>query len=219
MKKNTMMRVASALLVAVLLTTCAISGTFAKYVTTATSNDSARVANWGFDNEASINIENLFLKAYDSGKVNSDTDVIAPGTHNDATFQFTYDETNGSAPEVAYTFEVSTAGSTIDAAIESNAAIIWSLDGTKFYPTATETSWDRLIKAIEALDGSDAGAKEYAPQQLPAAFSTGDTVHTVGWEWVFHVDGGQDSVDTGMGNAVDLAKVKLVITITATQVD
>ena len=46
MKKNRMMRVASALLVAVLLTTCAISGTFAKYVSTATGEDAARVAYW-----------------------------------------------------------------------------------------------------------------------------------------------------------------------------
>ena len=49
MKKNTMMRVASALLVAVLLTTCAISGTFAKYVTTVSGNDIARVAVWDID--------------------------------------------------------------------------------------------------------------------------------------------------------------------------
>ena len=48
MKKNTMMRVASALLVAVLLTTCAISGTFAKYVSSAETSDTARVAKWGW---------------------------------------------------------------------------------------------------------------------------------------------------------------------------
>ena len=43
MKKNVMMRVASALLVAVLLSTCTISGTFAKYVTTSSGNDNAEV--------------------------------------------------------------------------------------------------------------------------------------------------------------------------------
>lgn len=47
MKKNRMMRVASVLLVAVLLTTSAISGTFAKYVTKTSANDTARVAKWG----------------------------------------------------------------------------------------------------------------------------------------------------------------------------
>ena len=44
MRKNKMMRAASALMVAVLLTTCTISGTFAKYVTTAEGKDTARVA-------------------------------------------------------------------------------------------------------------------------------------------------------------------------------
>jgi hypothetical protein len=47
MKKNRMMRVASVLLVAVLLTTSPISGTFAKYVTKTSANDTARVAKWG----------------------------------------------------------------------------------------------------------------------------------------------------------------------------
>lgn len=49
MKKNVMMRVASALLVAVLLTTCSISGTFAKYVTEDAGADQARVAKWGVE--------------------------------------------------------------------------------------------------------------------------------------------------------------------------
>ena len=47
MKKNRMMRLASGLLVAVLMTTSMISGTFAKYVTTASASDNARVAKWG----------------------------------------------------------------------------------------------------------------------------------------------------------------------------
>ena len=47
MKKNTMMRIASILLVVTLLSTCVISGTFAKYVTKAEGKDAARVAKWG----------------------------------------------------------------------------------------------------------------------------------------------------------------------------
>ncbi|MFR0985955.1 MAG: hypothetical protein ACLSFZ_04975 [Frisingicoccus sp.] len=44
MKKNRMMRLASSLLVLTLLTTCVISGTFAKYTTQAGGSDTARVA-------------------------------------------------------------------------------------------------------------------------------------------------------------------------------
>ena len=47
MKKNKMMRVASFLLVAVLLSTSVISGTFAKYVTEGSAEDVARVAKFG----------------------------------------------------------------------------------------------------------------------------------------------------------------------------
>ena len=47
MKKNKMMRIASILLVVTLLSTCVISGTFAKYVTKAEGQDQARVAKWG----------------------------------------------------------------------------------------------------------------------------------------------------------------------------
>lgn len=47
MKKNTLMRMLSLLLVLTLVSTCAISGTFAKYVTKAEGEDQARVAKWG----------------------------------------------------------------------------------------------------------------------------------------------------------------------------
>ena len=47
MKKNKMMRLASAVLVCTLLTTSVISGTFAKYTSTSSASDNARVAKWG----------------------------------------------------------------------------------------------------------------------------------------------------------------------------
>lgn len=47
MKKNKMLRAASALLVMTFLTTGIIGGTFAKYVTVGSATDTARVAKWG----------------------------------------------------------------------------------------------------------------------------------------------------------------------------
>lgn len=86
MKKNTMMRLASGLLVAVLLSTCAISGTFAKYVTSDSSTDSARVAKWGvsvvasgddlFNNQYTDTTNGLTVESVDDKK------VVAPGTSN-----------------------------------------------------------------------------------------------------------------------------------------
>lgn len=47
MKKNKRMRTASGLMIAALLTTSMISGTFAKYTTADAAQDSARAAKWG----------------------------------------------------------------------------------------------------------------------------------------------------------------------------
>ncbi len=92
MKKNKMMRIASVLLVAVLLSTCAISGTFAKYTTTVTGEDSARIAKWEIkvDTFATATSDeqtfefDVFNTIYDTTGSTAETDVatnlIAPGT-------------------------------------------------------------------------------------------------------------------------------------------
>ncbi len=69
-----------------MLSTCIISGTFAKYVTEASGGDSARVAKWGV--QLTVNANN-FAKEYvtddttgtDIGvSVKADEKVVAPGT-------------------------------------------------------------------------------------------------------------------------------------------
>ena len=106
MKKNKFMRLASCLLVGTLLTTCAISGTFAKYTTQDAAEDSARVAKWGVELQV---IGSLYSDSYKDLPVVSaaDTDatisvqadnraesvdgdnVVAPGTKSeDNAFSF-----------------------------------------------------------------------------------------------------------------------------------
>lgn len=114
MRKNKMMRAASALLVAVLLTTSTISGTFAKYVTQDSASDTARVAKWGVELQV---VGNLYGEAYidniveekatgvkvqsvnviDTAEQNDDQDLVAPGTVNTEGLTFSI---NG-RPEVA----------------------------------------------------------------------------------------------------------------------
>ena len=134
---------------------------------------------------------------------------------------------NDKAPEVAYTFEITTTGSSCAQEIQDNKNIIWYLDGVK---AGTDGTWQELIGAIEALDGD----KQYNPGEFPAEFKSGAT-HYVGWEWIFEgtneyevsgvtgsgTDGKltQDEYDTYMGNQDALAQVKLVITFTATQLN
>lgn len=224
MKKNKMMRAASALMVATLLTTSVISGTFAKYTTSANTQDGARVAVWGFK-PTTINISNLFKNAYDSTVKSGDEhqcDVIAPGTTGRAEFGFTY---NGSvdAPEVAYTFSVDTEGSLCSEYIENNPNILWKLDDGAF------GTWDKLLADIEALSGDSSGTKVYNPGELPANFNKTTYKHTVTWKWEFQTQDDstttsqdemstQDVKDTALGNDAT-AGVNLKITITATQKD
>lgn len=212
------------MLVATLITTSIISGTFAKYTTSVSGQDSARVATWGVT-ETSIDLDNLFKTAYQNNGKNtvesSDaTDVIAPGTTGNATFDFTY---NGSedAPEVAYKFTVDTEGSKIADDLKSNPNIEWQLDDNGAWGT-----WDQLMTNIKSLSGDPSGTKEYAPNQLPDAFNMkGANTHKVSWRWKFEtknaevVDAKQDATDTKLGNKAELDKVTVKVTLKAEQID
>ena len=99
MKKNVMMRLACFLLVAVLISTSAISGTYAKYTTQDAGKDEARVAKWGVELQV---IGNLYGDSYGTDDkivldtdssvtvqtLNTAKDVVAPGTKNDEGFTF-----------------------------------------------------------------------------------------------------------------------------------
>ena len=227
MKKMSFMRMAALMLLLCLASTCAISGTFAKYTTEATGTSTARVAYWGFTDDGTIEITDLFATSYtgagNNTNVVSNTDnIIAPGSTNSAAFKFTYANNTSeslTAPEVAYSFVVSTTGSEIAADIENNPNIQWKLDNGAW------GTWDAMIDAIEALDEDE----DFAPGEIPAAFAAGSE-HTVSWQWIFETaddadpDNGseeaiQDAIDTGMGNKQTLDTVTLKITITATQID
>lgn len=80
MKKNKMMRLASFLLVAVLLTTSVISGTFAKYVTEDKIDDTGRVAIFGVEITTK---GSLFEETYvdvSKGNIPGDSDGATGGT-------------------------------------------------------------------------------------------------------------------------------------------
>ncbi len=226
MKKNVMMRAASALLVAVLLTTSAISGTFAKYTTSTTGSDSARVAYWGFKQDATITF-NLFDKTYNNAAgdktVEAAVDVIAPGTSSETSFAFGYAK-NGAiaAPEVAYELTVTPNITGNYTALDNNPNFKWILQA----PGAAAVEYNKvadLLAAITALSGDASGTKEYAAGQLPDAFKDTAQTYKIGWEWDFETTGAgeaaQDAVDTAMGNADDLSDVTFEITIAATQID
>ena len=226
MKKNRAMRTAAGLGIATLLTMSVISGSFAKYTTSKEGTDSARVAKWGFMQEASIGLNDLFSNVYktdENGTVQASTKVIAPGTEEKSDFSFTYggadtDKNNDTVdkPEVKYTFTVSTEGSSIGEEIKNNTNIKWALDGDN--NTREWGNWETLLSKIKALSGGENGTQTYEAGNLPSNFASANANnHTVYWKWIF--EDNNDTKDTEMGNASKLEEVKLNITITATQVD
>ena len=198
MKKNNVMRIASALLVAVLLTTCAISGTFAKYTTTYTGNASARVAKWGFTDSTAVEFD-LFLNDYDGVVVGTGDDlVIAPGTEGSAEIALVADaDAKAAATEVAYTFEVEVSVEADDPALLNK--LQWNLNG------GTYGNLDTLVADINDLFEDQYNPGDDAP----------DTTFTIGWKWEF--DGNDDTGDTALGVGDDV-NVTVTISFTATQV-
>ena len=213
-------KVAACLGAAALASRSLIGGTFAKYVTRSEGTAAARVANWGFADEGTIELDELFKANYDDTVVAEDGEslLIAPGTSGSDTFEFAYSGTNGTAaPEVAYTFSVSTEGSTIGDSVKANPDIQFKLDDGEF------GTWDELLAAIRALSGSQEGTKEYAANTLPEAFADAENdQHTVSWRWLFEDSANldaQDVMDTAMGNAAELENVMICISVSATQID
>lgn len=224
MKKNNMMRLASVLLVLVLLTTCAISGTFAKYTSTANGSDAARVAYWGFGKDTNMTI-NLFSTSYDGTVLSADTDkVIAPGTEKETTIKFAFKSNVNdtiAAPEVDYIFDVaaaSTGSNTTD--LDNNANFKWTLK----VGTGAEVEYDTLADLVAAINALEVNptpvdgkaTNYYKAGTLPAAFSEGVSV-TIGWAWEY--EDATDALDTSMGNEDPLENVAISIVITATQQD
>ena len=219
MKKNTMMRIASFLLIAVLITTSTISGTYAKYVTKVGNQDEARVARWGFTGiDAEIAITDLFHETYKQGAGDSNVlgenaeDIIAPGTTNKATFQFVYSATGDNAgtpdsvaaPEVDYKITVSTEGSICDDAIKNNPNIKWAvcksseLDTDGIVTAGDWGTWNAMITKIQSLAGTTAnpataGVATHEAGTLPDIAEE----YTIAWQWIFETASAADSDGDG----------------------
>ncbi len=176
MKRNRMMRIASFLLIAVLATTCAISGTFAKYTSDFSGASTARVAKWAFtvnstDMTSAVQTFDfdLFESVNDTAvkETTDDTPIIAPGT----TGSFEITVINKS--EVAATYKLSLS--------ETNTASIpikYSTDGTN-WKTLTEFNDAQSATAI--------------------AMTNGQAEITVYWQWAFYVNADGDTTDTNLG--------------------
>ena len=240
MKKNRMMRLASALLVAVLLTTCTISGTFAKYVTTASATDTARVAKWGVTVEATGN--DAFAPSYeaDTAGVTAYTvfcetdmdhdgftdDVLAPGTSGHLGKL-----TIKGKPEVMVDVLVST-HLEIDGKWEVDGAeycpLVFTVNGVTYgtYDTNATNRYDTIYHLEIAVENAMTKLDDTIPANTDLA---GTYDFDIYWEWPFEV-GTPDAAgiytndikDTKLGNfaaAGDLLTVKFYYDVSVTQRD
>ena len=218
MKKNKMMRIASVLLIAVLMTTCAISGTFAKYVTSAEGTDSARVAKFGVTITAN---GTTFANAYNDDPANATTEVqadvkvVAPGTGGNMA-SMTLTGTPEVAVKVSYVADLS---------LSTN----WTVDGTFYCPLIITVEGTR----VDGKNYTSAAEFEAAVEALingwTKTYNAGTNLSTVAedsvsvsWEWPFSTSPENDVKDTWLGGqaaAENAATVALTITTTVEQVD
>lgn len=235
MKKNAMLKIAAILMVAVLLTTCAISSTFAKYVTTGTASDAetARVAKWGVTITSSA--DGIFAKAFENGSADEEdgndvastaaTDnLLAPGTAKSGTISATLEGT----PEVAFKFET----------VATVSFTGWTVDGSFYCPLVVEVG-DVEYKSGDAYNDAEGNEKHIdsaanfaeciklaieaaGTQEFPAA-TTIDSVETaieipIAWSWAFSTDAEGDGKDTKLA-AVDATNtISIAVTQSATQI-
>lgn len=229
--RNKMMKVASCLMVAVLLTTNVISNTYAKYVTTNSGADSARVAKWGVGIKTTT--KGLFSHSYaNNDKINgaaagtsvsvtslgNETDyLLAPGTSGSTTIQLT------GTPEVAV-----------------DVKFVMDVESDVIIPSRTKLSEEKTLfesYTPVVFKLTDSGNNELGSgtlSEIKAAFTGLSKQHgpntslnetyTLSWEWPFE---GDSVADTYLGNVAaglitdDKTKtdIKFNYRVTVTQID
>lgn len=220
MKKNKMMRLASVLLVAVILTTCAISGTFAKYVTSGNGSDTARVAKFGVTVTGTAD---TFKETYakdntgftlDANTVVSTEKVVAPGTSGSMA-AFTITGTPEVAVRVSFAGTLELGDKWVDSASTYYCPIEITVGDTT-YKGKDYTSADEFETAVN--DKIATYSKDYAAGTDLSTISA--NTPAVSWKWAF--EGNDDVKDTYLGDqaaAGNAATISLDVTATVTQID
>ena len=218
-KTNKAMRAASGLLVLTLLSTCMISGTYAKYTTSKPGTDNAHVAAFGVEIDAQ---GTTFADKYDTDDssakgtiaqsvIAADGKTIAPGTKGDMAAM-----TLTGTPEVAV--HVSYVGDfKMDGEWDNYCPLnITIKNGTTGNPVkingAEYTTTAAFVQAVNEAIGKCSA--NYAPGTDLAGVSN-DSLQ-VSWEWPFE---GNDAKDTVLGNKSNAPTVTLNVTTTFTQID
>lgn len=197
MKKNYSMRIASMLLVLVLLTTCVISGTFAKYATSGNGNDSARVAKWGV--EIAYSSDEITAHTGETTqdiRISASEELLAPGAHGELG-KIVITGTPEVALNITYTATVEIKGDWTYTPVGGAASLYFPLDikvnGTPVDLSSCVDIADVADAIKDAIEAEDNGTTVVAPDTT----LDGNYDVEVTWEWAFD---GEDVKDTALGN-------------------
>ena len=240
-KTGKTMRVAGLLLALVLVTSCFVGGTFAKYVTSGTGADHAKVAHETGD---------IFASTYDQIEGKDDTvvvtggkyKVIAPGTQKENAAVVTLSGT----PEVAVRVTYNADHFALTGKWEYKYTDDQGKEKTEFYcPLTFKITDGTTTKTIDCMgDGMNSvKAVQDAIKEAVASFSADYAPNTdlsavghnglkISWEWPFEGDTahpnqtdvkdtylGDLATTTGVTSNDTIPAVYVVVTATVTQVD
>lgn len=206
--KNKFLRVAAAMAVCALISVCAVSGTYAKYVSSSTGSDSARVAKWGFGESTSVTVD-LFSNVYKNGseeetvKSADNAKVIAPGTEYSSMVVLK----NVEKSEVAYTLAVTASTDSDTTDFDNNENFVWTL---KKGDAETATEYATFADLVAEINQST----DYDPNAAVPVIAM-----TIGWKWTYSTDETGDRDDTALGIKAEPNTISVKITVTATQKD
>jgi len=234
-KKNWTIRAAVLMFALVLITSCFVGGTFAKYVTSGTATDTARVAKFGVEIAAEGNV---FAEAYDASAtaktvISSEEgkDVVAPGTKGSAA-AVSVKGTPEVAVEVSYTLKTITLENWADKDGKfycplnftvKHTAPAGEVDGekTETIITVEGTKYDTAEDLVAALKEAVVGCTAKYDPNTDLSTVSGDLL-TISWEWPFSTSADNDVKDTYLGDqaaAGNAATVSFELTATVTQID
>lgn len=208
MKKNLWFKLGLFCTALVLVATCFISTAWAKYTSTATLTDSARVASFVVKNQGNkFSSETQNLQLFDTtlehiykteGKNVNAQKLIAPGSNGKKTISVS------SNSEVDVKFEFS--GNDTN---NNNIPLVFTIENDDSGKTYTT-----FIAAVQAAFGNDEN------RTIKASNGQNETVlsHTICWEWKYvNSNDTNDTNDTALG-VKGTATYEVTLTLVATQV-
>lgn len=200
MKKNKVLLLGIITVFVAIFSLTLVSGTWAKYTSTVSGTDTAKVAKWAWkvNNKNVVAGESQQALVFDLFNTIKDTEgadetdvkegLIAPGTSG--SFEVKIENASEVTGKYAIEFTVSQTDNTVAIPLE------YSVDGG--------ANWSSTLNAISASDATKLAVG-------------GNATVTIQWRWKFEGNDGTDTTDTNLG--LKAPSITVTATLTFTQVD